>query len=138
MSDFITQLRRDPEPIEAAQVKEHTAEKIALWCGGDWSHQRDRGVDTYLEVVVPNIEGNQKAHVNDYVVRKTNGRFYVMTGAQMADEGYKEYGKRELSSAKRAQIEEVMGVSSPKDQMGRVQPLTPHYAARNSPFSNGR
>ena len=133
MTDFIKQLRRTPEPIEAALVAEHTAEKIALWCGGSYGHERDRGVDSYLEVVVPNIEGNQKAHVNQYVVRKPNGRFYVMTQAEVIEAGYEEYGKRESGIDVDARLKAVVG-----DDFTLAQKFTPHYAARNSPFSNER
>jgi hypothetical protein len=114
MTDIVKRLRLIPEDIEAGQVAEHTVKKLAIWCGGTWSHERDRGVDTYLELIVPNVAGNQKAHVNDYVVRKEDGRFYVMKEADLVK--YEEYGKR----------------SDPK-----ASALTPHYVARGQhPFGN--
>lgn len=136
MNDIIERRRRKPDYIETAQIAEHTAQKIALWCGGVVNRERDRGVDSYLELVVPNVEGNQKGHVNDYVVRKEDGRFYVMKPIDMGE--YEVIGNRELSAQKRTDIEGALGLPGPKDSMGRAMPLTPHYAARNSPFANER
>lgn len=127
---------RTPEPIQGAQVAEHTAAEIATWCGGTWGHERDRGVDSYLEVVVPNIEGNLKAHVNDWVVRKANGRFYVMKAADLKEQGYKKSGARidGITTVKQPDFE------IPKDLPGGsdlVQSFTPHYVARGQhPFGN--
>jgi hypothetical protein len=118
MNDFIERRRRKPDYIETAQVTEHTAKRIAIWCGGSWGHERDRGSDTYLEIVVPNIAGNLKAHVNDYVVRKEDGRFYVMKPAEMTE--YEIMGQREG-------IKVVDLTETPK--------LTPHYVPRGKhPF----
>jgi hypothetical protein len=114
MTDIVKRLRLKPRDIEAGQVTDQTVEKLAKWCGGSWSHERDRGVDTYLELIVPNVDGNQKAHDNDYVVRKDNGRFYVMKPAEL--EEYEEYGTR----------------LAPENTG-----LTPHYVARGKhPFGN--
>jgi hypothetical protein len=114
MTDIVKRLRLKPEEIEAGQVNDRTVKQLAKWCGGSWSHERDRGVDTYLELIVPNVEGNQKARDNDYVVRKEDGRFYVMKEDQLTK--YEEYGKRLAP--------ETTG-------------LTPHYVARGKhPFGN--
>lgn len=134
MNDIVTRWRRRPDDLEAGLVAEHTAQKIALWCGGVVNRERDRGVDEYLELVVPNVEGNQKAHVNDYVVRKSDGRFYVMTMADMND--YEELGfgkKRDLVAEQDARLKEVVG-----DDFKIAEKFTPHYVPRNSPYSNER
>jgi hypothetical protein len=114
MTDIFERRRRKPDYIETALVAEHTAARIALWCGGVVNRERDRGVDEYLELLVPNVTGTLKAHVNNYVVRKEDGRFYVMTMADMDE--YEVMGERE-------------GVKfvDPKEPA----PLTPHYAVRN-------
>lgn len=126
---LVKRYRRKPADIEAAQVAEHTAQLIANWCGGSWGHERDRGVDSYLEIIVPNVEGNQKAHVNQYVVRKPNGRFYVMTEAEMRAEDYEEVGVRE-SGVKVIQPDM-------SEELKLTPKLTPHYVARGQhPFGN--
>jgi sugar lactone lactonase YvrE len=93
MTDIFERRRRKPDYLDSALVMEHTAQKIALWCGGVVNRELDRGVDPYTELLVPNVEGTQKAHVNDYVVRKEDGRFYVMTMTEM--EEYEVLGQRE-------------------------------------------
>lgn len=133
MNDIFESRRRKPDYMETALVAEHTATKIALWCGGVVNRERDRGIDEYLELLVPNVEGTNKAHVNDYVVRKANGRFYVMTMAEM--EEYEVMGKRELTRDERnGFVKDV-----PKEEQGLATPFTPHYVPRgNHPYGNLR
>lgn len=122
---LIERRRRKPVYIETALVTEHTAERVALWCGGSWGHERDRGSDSYLELIVPNIEGNKKAHVNDYVVRKEDGRFHVMKQADMLE--YEKMGVR-------GELVDHMGNEYPKAPTGASgispKPSTPHYVPR--------
>jgi hypothetical protein len=119
MSNVVKQYRRKPEHIEAALVSEHTVKEIAIWCGGTYGHERDRGVDSYLELIVPNVGGNLKARTNQYVVRKADGRFYVFTEIQLKEQGeYEEVGARETPKA----VSEGDFELTPKH--------TPHYVPR--------
>jgi hypothetical protein len=120
MSNVVKQYRRKPEHIEAALVSEHTVKEIAIWCGGTYGHERDRGVDSYLELVVPNVSGNLKARTNQYVVRKADGRFYVFTEIQLKEQGeYEEVGAHEYP--KEIMLNENVNLT-PKH--------TPHYVPR--------
>lgn len=132
MTEVAKRYRRKPAEIQAAQVAEHTAEAIALWCGGSWGHERDRGVDSYLEIIVPNVKGNLKARVNNYVVRKGDGRFYVMTEDEMVAEDYIEItAYRQVGSRSEVLHEAaVEGVLPPAPEQ-----KTPHYVRRGQhPF----
>jgi hypothetical protein len=112
MTNLVQHYRRIPDNIEAGQVLEHTAKTLAKWCGGEMSVELDRGVDRYTVVSVPNIKGNLVAKINDFIVRKEDGRFYVMSFSEFAGE-YEEVGKRE-----------EIRVADPK------APKTPHYVTR--------
>lgn len=128
MNDFIEHRRRKPDYLESALVTAHTAQKIALWCGGKVNRERDRGVDEYLELLIPNVEGTQKALVNDYVVRKEDGRFYAMTPDDMAE--YEVMGKREI-------VQPEMSVKDVPKGEDLVSAFTPHYVPRGKhPFGN--
>lgn len=116
----VKQYQRIPNNVAAIQLYEHTFAKAALWCGGVVSREMDRGVDAYTELIVPNIDGNQKAHVGDYVVRKEDGRFFVDKQSDFEGE-FQEVGKRDTTPP---------GLTS-------KGPLTPHYVARGQhPFGN--
>lgn len=124
--NFIKNYQRTPEPIQAAIVTDSTAERIANWCGGSWGHERE--VETYLEVVVPNIAGNLKARENQFVIRTANGRFYVMTQEEFVKAGYVEY---EYEIDVEARLKDVVG-----DDFTIAKSFTPHYVPRGKhPFA---
>lgn len=117
MTTVVKRYQRKPDNLEAIELREHTMEAAATWCGGEVSRELDRGVDAYTQLLVPHIGGTKKGLVGDYLVRRANGRFDIMKMAEFINE-YEEVGKRV----------EVVAPASPK---------TPHYVPRgNHPFGN--
>lgn len=132
---IIEHFRRKPEYIEAALVQEHTAKEIATWCGGQVGREQDRGVDSYLELTVPNVDGNLKARVNSYVVRNEEGRFTVMTAAEMVSKGYETFAQSVEALEADARLKAVGSDDFKPDES--FKPLTPHYVPRGRhPFGN--
>jgi len=137
MTDIVQRYRRRPDNLEAVLVLEHTAKAAAIWCGGEVNEERDRGVDRYTTVSVPNVKGVLVAKVNDYIVRRRDGKFSVMPMAEFEAE-YENVGVMardvDVRADQDARLKAVVG-----DDFTLAQKFTPHYVARGQhPFANER
>lgn len=92
--------RQKPMPVEALQLREHTAAEMARWCGGEVVRDSKPSdpTDVSLQVIVPTLE--QRVHpltvlVNEYLVRETNtGKFRKMSAADFEAQYEKVHGVR--------------------------------------------
>lgn len=93
--------RRIPEDYrEARKLTFPNREEIAQWCGGMIKEESKSSdpTDISIELLLPNVTGNQRAHIGNYIVRDSNGRFNVVK----ASEWLAEY--EEIQPAKRGGV----------------------------------
>lgn len=110
---------RKPHSLEAIMLTAANAEVVTKWCGGDLSEERDRGVDVYAELKVPNVTGSHKAHIGDMIVKGSDGRFTV----EKSEAFFTEYEKR--STTRSEVVQDAYGKGVPI-----ISPLTPYYILR--------
>ena len=70
--------KKRPVVIEAAQfTSTAVGEDIANWCGGRLvKNVWESGSDIVYEILIPTLEGNMIASMNDWVIRGNKGEFY--------------------------------------------------------------
>lgn len=64
--------KKKPIVIEAAQfIDPAVGEDIANWCGGRLVKNQN-----VYEILIPTLEGNMVASMNDWIIRGIKGEFY--------------------------------------------------------------
>lgn len=64
--------RKKPVVIEAVVWKGNNHHEIVEFCGVDGCYFSDNQKD----LLIPTLEGDHKATINDYIIKGVNGEFY--------------------------------------------------------------
>ena len=66
-------VRKKPVEVEAHQLTDSTADRIAKWCNGLVIRRSDNG-EPAVQIIT--LEGIMTARNKDYVIKGVNGEFY--------------------------------------------------------------
>ena len=69
--------KKKPVVVEAVQfTNQAVGEEIANWCGGRLIRHVPIPGAPYYEILIPTLEGNMIASMNDWIIRGIKGEFY--------------------------------------------------------------
>ena len=113
---------RKPKQVQAMLLSKAYAGILARWCGGRVVEDAKSSdpTDVHVSVQVPNLEGVLRAEVGSYVVRESDGRFWVRNDKAFLDE---------FELPTRNRTEELKNAQ----EMGILPTVpTPHYVSRGA------